>query len=273
MSVYEPWFHRDQQLLIKRHVDLSNRKEAVRMTLDRINISTFLNYDLFSKYSNIPVDQTMSLKILKYINDNRMYFMDFKKLFSFTIIEFKNGSHKLIGPFTLKSEYRPDLKHTEEKSITAIEEYLSNNKNIIEERQIESILNFTNNSPCLGRKDDESCTSKLGNFSVKMHRTYNIKVHNFFECIYGATGRNIFNETQKLSTDEDPFIKYILLWLKEMVNEEHRRSKFRFSQINQVNRKKSQMRHNIITEIKKITDKKSFISSLISFFPLFSTQI
>ncbi|ROL52299.1 hypothetical protein DPX16_0475 [Anabarilius grahami] len=275
---YEPWIYRDQQLLIKRRVELSNRIEAVRMTLKRIYISTCLNYDLFSKYSNIPVHQNMSLKIFKYINDNRMYFekVYFENQFSFNIIVFENGSLQLIGPFTpmsrqdksnKQSKCCPDLQHTEEQSIAAIEEYLSNNENIIKERQIKSILNFTNNSPCLDRKDDESCTSKLGNFSEKIHRTYNIKVYNFFVYIFGATGRNILNEIQELSTDEDPFIKYILLWLKEMVNEEHRRSKFTFSQINQTHRKKSDMLQNITTEIKKITDKNSnfFLSSLHKF--------
>lgn len=100
-----------------------------------------------------------------------------------------------------------------------------------------SILNFTNKSPSLDRKDDESCTIKLGCFSEKIHSTYNIKIHNFFVYIYGATGRKIFNELQELSTDKDPFIKMTLLWLKEMVNKEHRRSKFRFSQINQAHSK------------------------------------
>lgn len=83
--------------------------------------------------------------------------------------------------------------------------------------------------------------------------------------IYGATGENILNELRELSSDENPLVKMTLLWLKEKVNKEHCRSKFRFSQINQA--KKSYMQDNIITEIKQITDKKSqkFLSSLHKF--------
>ncbi len=74
---------------------------------------------LFSKFSNIPLDHTLSLNILEYINYFRLYFEDvnFKNEFAFAIMDFKIRPPELIGPFT------PDICHTEDKLISAIKEY------------------------------------------------------------------------------------------------------------------------------------------------------
>ncbi len=97
-------------------VDLSGRKEAVRKTLKRIHDLKSIDNNLFSKYSNIPIDHSLSSKILEYINYFRLYFEEvkFENQFAFAIIEFKMGPPKLIGPFT------PDICHTEDKLISAI---------------------------------------------------------------------------------------------------------------------------------------------------------
>ncbi len=241
-------------------VDLSGRDEAVRKTLIRIHDLKSIDNNLFSKYSNIPIDNSLSSKILEYINYFRLYFEEvkFENQFAFAIIEFKMGEPKLIGPFT------PDICHTEEKLISAIKEYIHKKKEIIKERIIEHILNFTNRSPCIGRKKYDPCFPHLSNFSEDMNNTYNIMVHNIFQDIFGATGRDIFNEVIKLSSD--PLIKNILQWLKEMINKEHRTSKLILSQINQVQKNKNYILHCVLIEVNKITDSyKKSLSSLKSF--------
>lgn len=103
------------------------------------------------------------------------------------------------------SKYCPD--HTEPKIICAIKEYITNNKKIIEERQIDFMINCSTNNPCLVNSGHDSCIIQLSNFSEEMNNTYNIKVYNIFQKIYGAKGTNIFNKVIKLSSD--PLFKNI----------------------------------------------------------------
>ncbi len=283
----DSWVYRDQQHLIKMCYDFSVRKEAVRKTLIRIHALKAIDNNLFSKYSNIPIDHTLSLKLFKYVNYFRRDFekVNFTKQLSFVIIVFKMGPPKLIGPIIQEEEEKrnnnnkrkkekhcPD--HTEPQIICATKEYITKNKKIIEERQIEFIINNTTNNPCIGRKCHDSCIIQLSNFCEEMNKTYNIKVYNIFQNIYGATGRNIINEVKDNLTDpliknpsSDPLIRNILQWLKEMINKEHNTSKFIFSQINQVQKKKKTILHYISTEVKEITERKSqeFLSSLKDF--------
>ncbi len=245
----ESWVYRDPQFLIKMSVDLSEREEAVRKTLKRIHILNSFNTDLFSTYCPVPVDQAVSFKIFKYLNYFIMRFnkVDINKQFAFAIIEFKIGPPVLIGPFTLKSEYRPDLHHTEEKIIHALKEYKNKNKNIIEERVIEDELMVTKYSPCTGKKDNDPCFPQIGNFSEERNSTCNKSFVTAFQDFYGASG-SIAKELKKLSRDEDPYIKSTVLELKEMINKQHHRSKFECFQENKTS--KIHTSHNIKDYIK-----------------------
>ncbi|XP_050957081.1 uncharacterized protein LOC127157946 [Labeo rohita] len=259
-----PWISRDENDNIKI-IDLSERETSVKIIIERF-FSYYFYYYFFPQYSSFSKNQNISSKISEFI---KYFELDKNQLIrsqsGFAVTECETGPPVLIGPFkpeNVSNTKLPDIIHSEDQCIGHIEETIKG-----KEHTIKAIYIFTKYSPCLGRKDHDPCMIQLARFSEKMFYHHKIKVYVFFQDIYGLSG-NLVNELRKLSREQDPLIKNPLLQLKEMINKQQRRSKFKYSKEDQDEKlqikNSSMIKKYITTEIKKITDEKSwkFISSL-----------
>lgn len=237
-----PWIYRDQNDNI-RSIDLSKKGNYVRIV---IQLMYYFHEYLFPICSLFPINQTISSKIsgfMKHFNINNKFINQC----GFAVIELKEGSSTLIGPFkpvnVSEKKHLLDIDHSEEQCIREIKKEIKG-----KEKMTKAIYIFTKYSPCFCRKDRDSCMIQLVRFSEEMY-SYNIEVVIAFQDFYGASG-NIVKELKVLMNDEDPSIKKALLGLKENMKEQHRRSTFICFHGNK-HKKRSSIKTYITDEIRK----------------------
>ncbi|XDV33414.1 hypothetical protein PO909_003838 [Leuciscus waleckii] len=215
MALKEKWNNRDENGLIK-----VNKNDTSVVNIIQLMCSYYYFYYYYYAlpiHLFFPENQAMSSKITRYISlfNIKKKKKDDSNQYSFAVIEHKNGPDTVIGPYypdNVAGENKPAVMvHSEEQCINEIKRQIKN---------IKSLLIFTKFCPCVKHKGFDSCMSQLARFSEEMYN-HQIKVYTYFQDFY-AMG----NIDKQLKSLKDHMIIDQFKWLKERLNEQHRRSKF-----------------------------------------------